>query len=221
MPAPEGWLARTAGIALSAAIAAAAILLVRQLTAPAVKTEIIIHRQPSGPRIWYPETRHPALTLPDGERRRIYSVLNIKRPMQYGDYVWNEESIPPGPAWVRVDLARQTMSVFRGGHEIGSAVILYGTDGKPTPTGTFKILEMAKDHHSSLYDAPMPFMMRLTMDGVAIHGSDVREGFGTHGCIGIPTDFARLLYAQVRRGDMVVVLPAEATLDKSAGAHQS
>jgi lipoprotein-anchoring transpeptidase ErfK/SrfK len=56
----------------------------------------------------------------------------------------------------------------------------------------------------------MPFMMRLTMDGIAIHGSDVREGFGTHGCIGIPTDFASLLYAQVHRGDMVVILPVTA-----------
>ena len=43
--------------------------------------------------------------------------------------------------WVRIDLTRQLLSVFRDGHEIGSAVILYGTDGKPTPTGSFTILE--------------------------------------------------------------------------------
>jgi hypothetical protein len=218
MPAAKNWVARAAGIILTLAIVVVAIVLAGRLTTPAKKTEIVIHRQPTGPRILYPAARLPALTLPDGERRTIYSVLNIRRPMQYGDYVWNEERVPPGPAWVRVDLSRQTISVFRGGHEIGSAVILYGTDGKPTPTGMFKILEKARDHHSSLYDAPMPFMMRLTMDGVAIHGSDVREGFGTHGCIGIPTDFASLLYAQVHRGDMVVILPATAPPGKSAVA---
>ena len=74
---------------------------------------------------------------------------------------------------------------------------LYGTDGKPTPTGSFSILEKDADHYSHSYDAPMPYMLRLTNDGVAIHGSNVREGYATHGCIGIPPNFARLL---VRRG---------------------
>lgn len=208
---PRRWAPRRlANMGLSAAAVAAALLLISQLTAPAEKAPLVIHRQPTGPRIWYPATRLPKLVLPDGQHQPISSVLNITRPMRFGNYVWNEEHIPPGPALVRVDLARQTLSLFRGGHEIGSAVILYGADGKPTPIGTFRILEKAKDHHSTLYDAPMPFMLRLTMDGVAIHGSDVREGFGTHGCIGIPTAFARLLYAQVQRGDMVVVLPPTA-----------
>ncbi len=44
----------------------------------------------------------------------------------------------------------------------------------------------------------MPYMLRLTNDGVAIHGSNVRQGYATHGCIGVPTDFAKLLFA--RRG---------------------
>ena len=101
---------------------------------------------------------------------------------------------------MRIDLTRQLMSVFRGGHEIGSAVILYGTDGKPTPTGSFSILEKDADHYSHSYDAPMPYMLRLTNDGVAIHGSNVREGYATHGCIGVPLDFARLLFAAATQG---------------------
>ena len=136
-------------------------------------------------------------------------MLNVTRPMHFGNFVWDEDHIPAGPVWVRIDLARQLLTVFRGGHEIGSAVILYGTDGKPTPTGSFTILEKDRDHYSHSYDAPMPYMLRLTDDGVAIHGSNVREGWATHGCIGVPLEFARLLFATARKGDLVVIVPAQ------------
>jgi hypothetical protein len=165
---------------------------------------------PPGPRIWYAAKNYPLLSLPDGRQEIVRSVLNITKPMQFGDFAWNEDHIPAGPIWVRIDLARQLMSVFRDGNEIGSAVILYGTDGKPTPTGSFSILQKDANHYSHSYDAPMPYMLRLTNDGVAIHGSNVREGYATHGCIGIPPNFARLLFAAARKGDLVVILPAHA-----------
>lgn len=81
------------------------------------------------------------LVLPDGQRRPVLSVLNMRRKMQFGDYLWNDSGIAVGPVWVRIDLARQTLSVFRAGHEIGSTVILFGADRKPTPTGIFPVLE--------------------------------------------------------------------------------
>jgi hypothetical protein len=161
-----------------------------------------------GDRLIYPAGRTPELTLPDGSKQVVRSLLNVPRTLRYGDWVWREEGVPAGPAWIRVDLARQTLSLFRGGHEIGSAVILYGSDGKPTPTGVFPVLAKAREHRSSLYDAEMPFMLRLTGDGVAVHASEVRFGRATHGCIGVPPDFARLLFDAVRRGDPVAILPA-------------
>jgi lipoprotein-anchoring transpeptidase ErfK/SrfK len=136
-------------------------------------------------------------------------MLNITTPMHFGDFIWNEDHIPKGPVWVRIDLTRQLLSVFRGGHEIGSAVILYGTDRKPTPSGIFPILEKDADHYSHSYDAPMPFMLRLTNDGVAIHGNNVREGWASHGCIGVPVEFARRLFAVARKGDLVAIVPAQ------------
>jgi hypothetical protein len=163
----------------------------------------------SGARLWYQTGRYPKLSLPDGRQEGVRSVLNITKPMQFGDFVWDEDHIPDGPVWVRVDLSRQMLSIFRGGHEIGSAVILYGTDGKPTPAGSFHILEKDADHYSRSYDnAPMPYMLRLTKDGVAIHGSNVREGWATHSCIGVPLDFAKRLFAAAKKGDLVVILPA-------------
>jgi len=163
--------------------------------------------QSTGHRIWYPAGRYPVLTLPDGRRRLIRSVLNVKHPMRFGDYIWNEERIPQGNVWARVDLGNQTISVFRDGHEIGSAVILYGANDMPTPTGTFTILEKAETYRSKRYDADMPFMLRLTTDGVALHASNVREGFATHGCIGLPPSFARRVFSQMHKGDLVAIVP--------------
>jgi hypothetical protein len=160
----------------------------------------------TGARIFYPADRPPSLSLPDGSQRQVRSLLNVRRSLRYGDFVWNAAGIPRGPVWVRVDLASQTLSLFRAGHEIGTAVILHGSDGKPTPTGVFPVLERARAHRSTLYDADMPFMLRLTHDGVAVHASDVRFGRATHGCIGVPPAFAEKLFDEIRRGDPVAIL---------------
>jgi lipoprotein-anchoring transpeptidase ErfK/SrfK len=157
-------------------------------------------------RVIYPERAQPDMRLPDGRHERIRSLLNVERRMHYGEFIWNDDGVPAGPSWIRVDLAAQTVSIFRAGHEIGTAVILYGTDGYATPTGAFRVLEKDKDHWSRSYDAAMPYMLRLTDDGVAIHASDVKEGFATHGCIGVPLAFARRLFEAMKQGDSVVIL---------------
>lgn len=183
---------------------------------PAARQEAASVPAPLPPtRIWYTAKNYPLLSLPDGRQELVRSALNITKPMHFGDFVWDEKDIPAGPLWVRIDLARQLLSVFRDGHEIGTAVILFGSDGKPTPSGSFPILEKDADHVSHSYDAPMPYMLRLTNDGVAIHGSNVRQGWATHGCIGVPLDFARQLFAAARKGDLVVILPFAAAAGKA------
>ena len=142
-----------------------------------------------------------------GLDRDVQSVLNVRKRMQFGDFVWNDRNVPKGTVWVRVDLKSQLLSVFRGGHEIGTTVILYGADGKETPAGTFPVLAKIKNHRSATYDnAPMPYTLRLTGDGVAIHGSNVRWGAATHGCIGVPVEFAAKLFGEVNKGDQVVIV---------------
>ena len=136
----------------------------------------------------------------------VSTILAVPGRMQYGDYRWDDNGVPKGPTWVRVDLKSQIISVFRGGHEIGTAVILYGADGLATPTGKFPVLAKLKDHVSQTYDAPMPYTLRLTADGVSIHGSNVRWGFATHGCVGVPTAFAAKLFDSVSVGDEVLIV---------------
>lgn len=140
--------------------------------------------------------------------RPVKSLLTVDGPLQFGDFVWNDKAIPPGPTWVRIDLQKQIMSVFRGANEIGTAVVVYGGDNKRTPAGKFHILMKDRDHRSSLYDAAMPYTLQLTGDGVSIHGSNVRWGFATHGCVGVPTAFAAKMFDAVKKGDEVLIVGA-------------
>lgn len=150
----------------------------------------------------------------------VKRVLKIDGPFEHGDYVWDDKGVPAGPLIITVDLKAQTLSVFRAGYEIGAAVIVYGATDKASPVGTFPITQKDADHVSNLYDAPMPYMLRLTNDGVAIHGSDVKWGNATHGCIGVPTPFAKLLFAQAKLGDRVIITDGK-MLDVSGAATAS
>lgn len=135
----------------------------------------------------------------------VRSVLGIEGWLRPGEYAWNDDGVPAGETVIVVNLRNRLLSVYRGGYEIGRSSIIYGADDKPTPTGTFPILEKDADHVSNLYGAPMPYMLRLTMDGVAIHGSDVEDDSATHGCVGVPVEFAEMLFAAAALGDRVIV----------------
>ena len=147
-----------------------------------------------------------AVSTPAPEAMVVRRVLDIEGPFTHGRWVWDEDGAPSkGPLVITIDLDAQTLSVFRNGYEIGAAVVLYGADWKPTPLGALKITEKDADHVSNLYGAPMPYMLRLTNDGISIHGSDVQEGAATHGCIGVPTAFARKLFGVAKLGDQVII----------------
>ncbi|MGE4431732.1 MAG: L,D-transpeptidase family protein [Sphingobium sp.] len=137
---------------------------------------------------------------------RVKRVLQIDGPLRHGDFFWDDKDIPAGPVVITVDLKAQTLSIFRAGYEIGTAVIVYGATDKPSPLGVFPVQRKIADYHSRTYgNAPMPFTLWLTDDGVAIHGSDVQWGNATHGCIGVPKAFAQKLFSAVQPGDPVII----------------
>ncbi len=158
----------------------------------------------------------PAPAPADPSLYPIRSALRIDHKLKHGDWIWNEAAAPvSGPdgdvMLVTVDLKAQMMSVFRGGHEIGVAVIEHGATGKPTPLGAFTILSKHKDYHSNTYvddagrPAPMPWAQRLTTTGVFIHGAKVRIDWGSNGCVGIPDAFAERLFGATKVGDRVLI----------------
>lgn len=128
-----------------------------------------------------------------------------QQPLRPGDFIWDDEAEPGGRSRVVVDLAAEELVLYQDGREIGRSSILFGADDKPTPLGRYKVLEKRADHVSNIYGSPMPHMLRLTWDGIAIHGSNLRRFAATHGCIGVPRRFAELMFAHVRKGDEVIV----------------
>lgn len=141
----------------------------------------------------------------------IKRILPIEGPMKYGDWHWDDEGVPDGPLVITVDLEARVMSVFQDGHEIGAAVAMLGTDKHPTPLGTFPILTKERHNVSEKYgNAPMPWTLRLTWDGIAIHGgSEVENGYASHGCIAVPDEIASRLFDKARKGDKVIITRGE------------
>ena len=145
-------------------------------------------------------------TAPADERFIIKRILPIRGPIRYGEWHWDEAGVPAGPLVITVDLEARVLSVFRNGYEIGATAVLLGTQEKPTPLGRFPITEKDADHYSNIYDgAPMPYMMRLTNDGISIHATRVENGYASHGCIGVPLTFARKLFGVTPLGTPVYV----------------
>lgn len=121
-------------------------------------------------------------------------------------FVWNDTATG-APVRIVVNIGEQRAYVYRGEQLVAATTVSTGKDGKDTPSGTFTILQKETMHHSNLYNAaPMPFMQRLTWDGVAIHAGR-NPGFpASHGCIRVPAEFAKKLFNVTNVGTQVTVV---------------
>jgi L,D-transpeptidase catalytic domain len=156
----------------------------------------------------------PMLTVPVAypDKYTVEKTMKFAGPIKFGDWAWNETKAPlTGPVMVTVDIASETLSVYRGGHQIGMTRMIYGDDDKPTPIGVFPITQKSEKHRSNIFvNAPMPYMLRMTGDGISVHGADkVQPIYATNGCIGIPNGFAKRLFGVVELGDRIVVTKAK------------
>lgn len=153
-----------------------------------------------------PETKAEPPPAPQQTAFVIKRALPITDPIKYGQWFWDEKNAPAtGPLFITVDLDARVLSIFRDGVEIGTSAVLLGTQEKPTPLGVFPITQKDQHHVSNLYDAPMPYMMRLTNDGVSIHATNVQNGYASHGCVGVPLGFAQKIFAAVKLGTPVII----------------
>jgi hypothetical protein len=126
--------------------------------------------------------------------------------LRRGEFLWHPEIAAVGPVVVVVSLQEQRAYVYRNGVGIGLSTISSGRRGHETPPGVFTILQKQIVHFSDKYDdAPMPYMERLTWDGVAMHAGTLPGYPASHGCIRLPAGFARALYEVTSTGVTVVV----------------
>jgi lipoprotein-anchoring transpeptidase ErfK/SrfK len=124
-----------------------------------------------------------------------------------GEFVWTPEVAPTGLVRILISLSKQRVYVYRGSIRIGVSSVSTGRKGYETPTGIFSILQKRRMHYSNRYNnAPMPFMQRLTWDGVALHAGNIpASGAASHGCVRLPYAFAKLLYRVTYPGTVVII----------------
>jgi hypothetical protein len=123
-----------------------------------------------------------------------------------GQFVWTPERAPSGAVVVLVSIPGQWVVVYRDGKRIGMSTCSTGKPGHTTPAGVFVVLQKDKDHHSSTYNnASMPYMERLTWQGVALHAGNLPGYPASHGCVRLPLEFAKLLFGVTTLGTPVIV----------------
>ena len=126
-----------------------------------------------------------------------------------GTFLWEPELSRTGPVEIVVSIPQQRAYVYRGGTLIGVSTVSTGRRGHETPTGSFSILQKRPRHFSNLYNnAPMPYMQRLTWDGIALHAGQIPGHPASHGCVRLPLAFAQHLFGATRIGAQVHILRA-------------
>ena len=147
----------------------------------------------------------PAFAAPSLQDATVGQAVANMKP---GDYLWAPNVAPAGPVVIVVSIAQQRAFAYRNGIPIGISTVSTGKKGHETPTGVFTLLQKNVDHKSNLYDnAPMPYMQRLTWDGIAMHAGNLPGYPASHGCVRLPMGFAKLLYGVTKLGLTVIIIP--------------
>ncbi len=114
------------------------------------------------------------------------------------------------PIMAIVSIKSQQVTFYDADGWILRAPVSTGTTGRETPAGMFAVIEKNKDHHSSLYDdAWMPNMLRITWNGIALHGGPLPGHAASHGCVRMPYDFAAKVFDKAPMGMRVIISPTD------------
>jgi hypothetical protein len=125
-----------------------------------------------------------------------------------------EAAAPRGagdPIMAIVSIKSQKVTIYDADGWVLRAPVSTGTTGRETPAGVFSVVQKDRDHRSTLYDdAWMPHMLRITWNGVALHGGPLPGYAASHGCVRMPFGFAEKLFDKVRLGMRVIISPSDA-----------
>jgi len=149
-------------------------------------------------------------------------------------YEWYDDG-GPGEVSIHINMRTQIAKIHRGSREIGWCYVATGREGHGTPAGNYRVTEKVVDKISNRWGwhedefgeiinpsvrfdrpvprgakfvpAPMPYWMRLTSQGIGIHGGYIpNPGMpASAGCIRLPQDFAPIVYREVKIGTPVTI----------------
>jgi len=109
-----------------------------------------------------------------------------------------------------IDLSEQKVYAVDDGDIIFEGRISSGKEGRETPTGEYTIMQKERMHISNLWPKPdggakMPYMMRLTDTGIAMHLGYVPNRPASHGCVRLKNGFAQKMYRWAKVGTKVSI----------------
>ncbi|RED31869.1 peptidoglycan transpeptidase precursor (ErfK-YbiS-YhnG family) [Rhodopseudomonas thermotolerans] len=136
----------------------------------------------------------------DAKRARPAATTEAIAPREAGE-----------PVMAIVSIKGQRVTLYDAEGWIYRAPVSTGTTGRETPAGVFAVVEKDKDHRSTMYDdAWMPHMLRITWNGVALHGGPLPGYPASHGCVRMPYSFAERIFDRAKIGLRVIVSPEDA-----------
>ena len=154
------------------------------------------------------ETYEAQMEAGDAASQARVDMLDAFGPkaLKPGQYLWRDVPDAAGPQRVVISLSDQLAYLYRGNTLVAVSTISSGKDEKPSPTGIFSVLDKKPFYRSKKYDnAPMPWMQRIDQYGIALHGG-YNPGYpASHGCIRLPTAFAKKLFSVTDVGTPVMI----------------
>ena len=133
---------------------------------------------------------------------------------------------------IEIDLRDQKAYLIRNGRAVLATPISSGRDGHLTDTGSFKVMEKERNHHSTLYGriedargntivpdadsdmpvprgarfvpAPMPYFVRFN-NAIGMHAGYLPGYPASHGCVRLPEKNAIAIFQAVDLGTPVTV----------------
>jgi ankyrin repeat protein len=113
--------------------------------------------------------------------------------------------LEPEKLRIEISLASQRMSLIKDGVPVMNSICSTGRAGYGTKRGFFVITDKERNHRSTIYHVDMPYFMRLSCLDFGMHEGVVPNYPASHGCIRLPADTAKKLFAEIPVGTVVAV----------------
>jgi ankyrin repeat protein len=138
-----------------------------------------------------------------------YKMLALYLAAQTGQWRCTQILLGSGPAperlHIEISLASQHVSLVKDGVPVFNTRCSTGREGYSTRRGEYVITDKERNHRSTIYKVDMPYFMRLSCLDFGMHGGVVPNYPASHGCIRLPGDAARKLFAEIPIGTLVMV----------------
>lgn len=109
------------------------------------------------------------------------------------------------PKYLFICLTTQKAKLIRENKVVWESILSSGRTTKETPVGTFKITDKYEKWVSTIYNVSMPNFQRFNHGAMGIHAGPLPGYPGSAGCIRLPEDKSKELFALTTIGLPVVI----------------